>query len=459
MKIFLKDIKERFPEFEMKNYDETASFTGFSYDSRDATEGDLYIPIVGEKFDGHEFILPALENGCSMSICENSKVFFSNSANKPVILVDSIEEGLKKILNYSIGYIKKPVVGITGSTGKSTTRRMIVHILERHLSVLSSNKYNTVWGNARLLGQYAGEDAIILECGMDRIGEIAWHVNSVDPDIGVLLNICDVHAEKVGGIDNIFKEKKDLADYMKRTGKPLVLNIDDERLRYLADSYDKNAPLITFGQDPSATFTISDISVDHDGTHFKFRYYDDNVVSVDLGIYGEGFANNAMASIIVANELGVSIDDCVKNLRDYENQDGRFQVFKYDNLVIVNDGYNANPVSMKMALETFAHLYLQGYYTIAILGDMRELGEVSAQRHKEIADLVKSYSFNEVHVIGELWNGLDIGDEVGSADEIAALLNAKLQALKGRKVAVLLKGSHTHGLYQVLDFLKKLCAI
>ncbi|HKM19946.1 MAG TPA: UDP-N-acetylmuramoyl-tripeptide--D-alanyl-D-alanine ligase [Candidatus Dojkabacteria bacterium] len=459
MKIFLKDIKERFPEFEFQNYDENAFFTGFCYDSRDVTEGDLYIPIVGERFDGHAFVVSALENGCSVSLCESTKKSFCEEANGPIILVDSIEEGLMKILNYSIGYIKKPVVAITGSTGKSTTRRMIVHIVEKHLKVLSSSKYNTVWGNARLLGQYANEDVIVLECGMDRVGEIAWHVNSVDPDIGVLLNVCDVHAEKVGGIENVFKEKKDLADYMERTGKPLVLNIDDERLRHILEAYNKEAQLITYGQNPEADFVLSDIVVDHEGTHFKFRYYDANVVSVDLSVYGEGFAYDAMAAIIVANELGVSIADCVKNLRDYENQDGRFQVLEYGDLVIVNDGYNANPVSMKMALETFSNLYLENYYTIAILGDMRELGDVSDDRHKEIADLVKEYEFNEVYLIGDLWGDSDVGEKIASADEVAALLNAKLQGLKNRKVAILLKGSHRHGLYQVPDFLKKLGAV
>ncbi len=459
MKKYLKDIKERFPEFKFRNYDEEASFEGFCYDSRDVSTGDLYIPIVGERFDGHEFIIPALENGCSISLCESTKIFFSDGANKPIILVDSIEEGLMKILNFSIGYIKKPVVAITGSTGKSTTRAMITHIVQDHLKVLSSSKYNTVWGNARLLGQYNDEDVIVLECGMDRIGEISWHVNSVDPDIGVLLNVCDVHAGKVGGIGRVFNEKKDLADYMERTGKPLVLNIDDERLKYIAGNYNKDSELITYGKNPEATFVISDIVVDHGGTHFKFTYYDANVISVDLSVYGKGFAYDAMASIIVANELGLSIDTCVKALADYGNQEARFQVLEYGDLVIVNDGYNANPISMKMALETFATLYLKDYYTIAILGDMRELGEASEKNHRDIAGIITGYQFNEVYSIGDLWGDCNIGENVDSADEIAALLNAKLQGLKGRKVAVLLKGSHIHGLYQIPDFLKKLGAI
>lgn len=456
MKIFLRDIKERFPEFEYKNYDENAFFTGFTHDSRQVKPDDLYIPIVGERFDGHAFIAESLNAGCSVSLCESKKQSFLEGVTKPVILVDSIEEGLMKVLNYSIGYIKKPVIAITGSTGKTTTKKMLVSILENYMKVLSSDRYNTVWGNAVLLGQYSGEDAIVLECGMDRKGEIAWHVNSVDPDYGILLNVGDVHAEKLGSINEIFQEKKDLADYMERTGKPLILNIDDKRLVHIAENYNKNSSLITFGQKEGATFQIFDISVDKQGTHFKFRYYDDNVVPVDLNIYGEGFVYDAMAAIIVANELGVSIDNCVKSIKQYEGQDGRFQKLEYDNVTIINDAYNANPTSMKMSIETFKKIFGEDFYTIAILGDMKELGTVSKDRHVEIGKLVKQCNFNEVYYVGENIDDFGIGEHIESADEVAALLNTKLQGLKDKKVAILLKGSHSLGLYQIPDFLKKL---
>lgn len=459
MKIYLKDIKERFPEFEFKNYDENAFFTGFCHDSRNVVPGDLYIPIVGERFDGHSFIKEALDEGCSISICENAKGNFLEGVVKAVILVDSIHEGLKKILNYSIGWIKKPVVAITGSTGKTTTKKMLVSILSNHLKVLSADRYNTVWGNAVLLGRYVNEDAIILECGMDMKGEIAWHVNSVDPDIGVLLNISDVHAEKVGSIDDIYKEKKDLADYMERTGKPLILNIDDERLIHIAKNYNKNSLLITYGKNEEATFQLSDISVDSDGTHFKFKYYDDNIVPVDLKVFGEGYAYNAMAAIIVANELGVSIDNCVKGLATFVGEEGRFQKLEYGNLTIINDAYNANPVSMKMAIETFHKLYGKEYYTIAILGDMKELGSVSYQKHQEIGSLVKSCEFNDVYYVGDNLEYFGIGEHIDSVDQVATLLDSKLLGLRDKKVAILLKGSHSLGLYQIPDFLKKLGAI
>jgi len=227
MQVYLKDIKKRFSEFDIKNYREDAVFVGFSHDSRSIQENEIFVPIEGENFDGHDFILEAFEKGASMALCEKGKYDKdSMDIGEPIILVDSIEEGLMKTLNYAISHITAPVVAITGSTGKTTTKQMLVTILKRQMKVLYGQKSNTVWGNAVILSQYDDHDVIVLECGMDRKGEIAWHVNSVDPDLGILLNVGHVHGESVGSIEDIYEEKKDLADYMERTGKPLVLNIE-----------------------------------------------------------------------------------------------------------------------------------------------------------------------------------------------------------------------------------------
>lgn len=460
MKIPLKNIKERFPEFEILNYDDSAYFTGFSYDTRSNITGTIYIPIVGENFDGHSFIKTALENGASCSFCENAKSSFVSECSKPIILVDSIQEGLEKVLNYATSFIDKPIIAITGSTGKTTTKRMLAHILESEKKVLWSDHSNTVWGNAALLSQYDNHDVIILECAMDRKGEIAWHVNSVDPDIGILLNIGFVHAEKIGSIEDIYAEKKDLADYMRRTGKPLILNIDDEMLRRIYDVYTGDYPLTTYGKDEKADFKISDVVVDGEGTHFKFTYYGDNTLSVNLKVYGEGFVYDAMPAIIVGNMLGISMDKCIAEISTYESSEARFEKLEYgENLVIVNDAYNANPSSMMMALETFCKLYKEDYHTIVVLGDMKELGYVCPSKHKEIGEFVKKCGFDEVYYLGDYYNEFGVGERVDSADEVAAMLNSRLSELQGRKTAVLLKASNSINLYKVPDYLKKLGAI
>ena len=460
MKIYLKDIVERFPEFEVKNYQSEAFFVGFSHDTRTLKDGELYIPIEGEKHDGHDFILDSFEKGASISMCEAKKYDESMEVNKPIILVDSIEEGLQKILNYAISPITAPVVAITGSTGKTTTKQMLVTILEKSKKVLYSDNSNTVWGNAVLLSQYDNHDVVVLECAMDRKGEIAWHVNSVDPDLGILLNIGYVHGEKVGDIEDIYREKKNLADYMEKTGKPLVLNIDDERLVRIKDNYREGAELITFGKSKDAEFKILDVKVDDLGTHFTFEYYD-NKIAVDLKVLGEGYVYNALAAIISANRLGISIDSCVESIKNFECSNGRFEKLEYgDSITIVNDAYNANPDSMDMALKTFNQLFnTEKYQTIVILGDMKELGEVSETKHKELGDMVRNYNFDNVYYVGEMFESFQVGEHLDSADEVAAMLNIKLENLKEKKIAILLKGSNSIGLYQVPDFLKKLGVI
>lgn len=461
MKVFLKDIKERFPEFAIRNYRDDAYFVGFSHDSRTIKENKIYIPIVGENFDGHDFILEAFEKGASMTLCEREKYDKDEmDVNKPIILVDSIEEGLMKILNYAISHITAPVVAITGSTGKTTTKQMLVTILKRQMKVLYGDKSNTVWGNAVILSQYDDHDAIVLECGMDMKGEIAWHVNSVDPDLGILLNVGHVHGEKVGGIEEIYREKKDLADYMEKTGKPLVLNIDDDRLVRIMKSYREDAELITFGESKDADYQIVSAKVDGLGTHFSFKYYD-NTMEVHLKVFGEGYVYNAVAAIIAANRLGVGIDNCIKGVELFENSEGRFEKLEYKNdITIINDAYNANPTSMEMSLKTFDRLYGGAdFYKIVVLGDMRELGEISAQKHRELGEKVKEYNFNEVYYVGEMFEEFGQGESIESADEVAAMLNIKLELLVGKRVAILLKGSHSIRLYLVPDFLKKLGSI
>jgi len=461
MKVFLKDIKKVFPDFDFRNYLEDVYFVGFSHDSRTIKENEIFVPIEGERYDGHDFILEAFEGGASTALCEKSKYDAENmDIGKPIILVDSIKEGLMKTLNYAISHITAPVVAITGSTGKTTTKQMLVTILKRQMKVLYGEKSNTVWGNAVILSQYEDQDAIVLECAMDEKGEIAWHVNSVDPDLGILLNVGHVHGEKVGGIEEIYQEKKDLADYMEKTGKPLVLNIDDERLKRIKESYNEGSEIITFGEDKEADFQILNVKVDAFGTHFSFRYQEE-VIEVDLKVFGEGYVYNAMAAIIAANRLGIEIDNCITGIELFESSEGRFEKLEYKkNVTIINDGYNANPTSMNMSLETFDRLYGSAdYYKIVILGDMRELGEISAQKHRELGEKVKRFGFDEVYYVGEMFEEFGVGEHLDSADEVAAMLNVKLDALEGQKVVILLKGSHSIRLYLIPDFLKKLGSI
>ena len=239
-----------------------------------------------------------------------------------------------------------------------------------------------------------------------------------------------------------------------------MLNIDDERLHRIYEMFNDDYKLITYGKDSQADFHIENIGMQHGGTSFDFSYYHDNLISSALSVYGEGFVYDAIASIIIASELGIGIQKSVNALKDFASSDGRFQRLDYGkNLVIVNDAYNANPFSMESSLKTFSQLFSDEYYTIAILGDMKELGYMNDTKHKELGDFVNSLNFNEVYYIGENFEKFGIGEKIDSADEVAAMLNYQIPKLKEKKVAVLLKASNSIGLYRVPDFLKKLGTI
>lgn len=452
MKIYLKDIQERFPEFEIRNYDERAYFVGFNHDSRTIKKNEIFVPIKGDTFDGHNFILQALNDGASMSLCESKNSLIVKEAKKPVILVDSIKEGLQKILNYSISDISAPIVAITGSVGKTTTRKMLTMILKGDGKVLATegNNINTVWGNAVLLSQYTDEKYIVLECGMDHAGEIAWHMNSVDPDLGILLNVGYVHAENLGSIEKVYEEKKNMADYLDKSGKPLILNIDDDRLIRITKIY--RSKLITFGRNENAVFQILNSEVDKTGLTFTFRS-ENKDYKVSINVYGEELAYNAIAAIAAAHELGLSIDECINNLKTFEPEDGRFEIIELENgNIIVNDAYNANPVSMNMSLNTFNKLYPKdNYYRVAVLGDMKELGDVTEQEHQHLGELVAQLGFDKVIYKGDYFKFFNFGESVDSLEGVVASLKEIFE--KHDNVAILLKASHSIELQEIVQYL------
>lgn len=457
MIIYLKDIKERFPEFEIRNYNDSESFTAFNHDSRTINPRELFIPIVGDKFDGHDFILQALNGGASMAICEARKSLLVKDATKPVIFVDSIKEGLQKILSLYTSHINATIIGITGSAGKTTTRKILSTILNSKGSVLSAegSNINTVWGNAALLSKYTDEEYVVLECGMDHPGEIAWHMNSVDPDLGILLNVGYVHAEALGSIEGVYEEKKNMADYLDRMGKPLILNIDDERLQRIVPLY--KSKLITYGYNPDADFRIESSVLNKDGIDFKL-VYDGKFYDGHLNAYGEKLVYNVVAAIAAATMLGMTIEDCLHSLNNFEPESGRFEVVHLnDGNVIVNDAYNANPVSMEMSLQTFDKLFSSSeYHRIVILGDMKELGEIAAEKHKALGELVNSLHFDEIYFLGDYFKDFGMGEELKAVTEATGIIKGYLESNNGKKIAILCKGSHSTGIYEIPNLVRSL---
>jgi UDP-N-acetylmuramoyl-tripeptide--D-alanyl-D-alanine ligase len=450
MKIYLKEIKERFPEFEIFNYDDSIYFETFNHDSRVNIPKAMFIPIIGESFNGHDFVKEALDNGCVASLFQKNTLEGEIDFKKPIIIVEDIMIALEKILNIVREKIDVPILAITGSTGKTTTREMLSKILSLKGKVLTSSRnYNTLWGNAYVLTQYTNQKYIVLEFGMDKRGEIASQCRAIKPNLGILLNVGHVHAQRVGGIENVYLAKKELADYLKENSKLLILNRDDDRLREIVKEFDKEK-IFTIGS-IDADMEFSNVMVKERGTYFTLKYLG-SLYEVALGILGKGYAYNALASIACAFKLGFNIPQSVKQIKNYNGFEGRFQIVKKSkSLTVVNDAYNANPTSMKMALETFQEIWCkrEDIKKILILGDMKELGVVSEQEHRKIGDIVKSMSVDEVYYLGDNYESFGTGQKLSSLKEAIKILKSLGKSKQG--AVVLLKASNGTQLYTVID--------
>jgi UDP-N-acetylmuramoyl-tripeptide--D-alanyl-D-alanine ligase len=446
MRIYLKEIKERYPEFEILNYSEDVYFEAFNHDSRVEVKNSLFIPIIGDTFDGHNYVEEAFKKGSVVSLFQRDRL--KNDLGGPIIVVDSIEEGLEKIVKMVRDNIKIPIIGITGSTGKTVTREMLSSILSTKGRVLKSERnYNTLWGNAIVLSEYDNHDYVVLEVGMDRKGEIAWQCRALQPDIGALLNVGYVHAMQLGGIENVYLAKKELADYLIANSKPVIINIDDSRLTKIQET--KYSDITTLGMS-NADYSFKDLSVDTNGTHFTLLHENKEYV-VSLSILGKGYVYNALAAIAISTRLGFSLDEAVSSISNFKGFTGRFEILNHNsNTTLINDAYNANPTSMKMALETYNEIWGEKEVRkILVLGDMKELGEVTEEKHIELGNMVREMSVDEVYYVGEYFNSFNYGKHFKSTEE---LYNHLLEDVKSENEKVILfKASHSIGLEDVIN--------
>ena len=455
MRILLKDIKREIPDIEILNYSENISFSKFSHDTRELENDSLYIPIVGDNSDGHEYIKEAFSKGSVVSLCDKSKTDSVKDVSFPVILTDNVLETLGEIVNIYAEEIKKnaKIIAITGSTGKTTTREMISAVLSENGRVLHSDRnFNTLWGNAEILDDYTDEKYIVLEFGMDKRGEIKTLCEAINPHAGVFLNVGCVHAEDLGSIENIFNEKRVLADFLSGTNGFLALNIDDEKLKTIQETF--KGELMTFGKSDNADVKIKDTWLSLDGTDLTISFKGGEY-GLHLKVLGRDYAYNACAAFCIGIDMGLDASQIVDGLDKYESFGGRFQMVNVDeNVSIINDAYNANPTSMKMSIETFSEIYKgSNKEIILILGDMRELGQYTEEEHKKIGKLVQDFGFSNssVYYLGEYFDYFNYGNGLNSLEDAVKLINRYIR--EKRKAIFLIKGSHGTQLYKVAELL------
>ncbi len=378
-------------------------FRGISTDSRTAEEGELFIALRGPHFDGHHFASETLEKKAGGVLVEEDRagdIRWNGYRPKAVI---TVKDTLKALGDLALERRRKfpaPVVAVTGSNGKTTTKEMISACLETLFPILKTrgNWNNLIGLPLTLLNLTEKERVVILEMGMNVPGEVRRLTEIAEPDVGLITNIQRVHLEGMGSLERLKEEKGELFRRMRRDGTILV-NQNDPYVIDLAHEF--SGQKITFGVEKEADVMAKEIRLrGAEGTSFTL-ILEKEEREVALPLLGRHFVPNALSAIAVASLFGVGVEKAIEALQGFRPFPMRMEVIPLKGgQILINDAYNANPSSVELALGTLSEVKGKGR-ALAVLGDMLELGDFTEEAHRELGRKVKELSLDLLLAMGE----------------------------------------------------------
>jgi UDP-N-acetylmuramoyl-tripeptide--D-alanyl-D-alanine ligase len=379
------------------------SFQGISTDSRTVTEGELFIALKGSRFDGHHYVLEALEKKVGGVVIEEDKVGDIRWNGYRAKAVIAVKDTLFALGNIALDWRRKyrtPLVALTGSNGKTTTKEMIAACLETTFPILKTkgNLNNLIGLPLTLLTLTERERVVVLEMGMNVPGEIRRLTEIAEPDVGLITNIQKVHLEGMESLERLKEEKGELFRKMRRDGTILV-NQDDPRVVELASDYPGQK--ITFGIEHPAEVMAKEIRLGGaEGTFFTL-ILEGEAMEMHLRLLGRHFIPNALSAIAVACLFGVEVKQVKEALENFQSIPMRMEIVPLKGgKTLINDAYNANPHSMGLALETLVEAKGEGR-AIAVLGDMLELGNFTKEAHEQLGEKMSELSIDFLLALGE----------------------------------------------------------
>jgi UDP-N-acetylmuramoyl-tripeptide--D-alanyl-D-alanine ligase len=372
-------------------------------DSRLVGAGSLFFAKPGEVTDGHLFVSASAKAGAVASVVEH---LVDDASDHPQLVVQNVVEALGLLAKHVLAVLSATenlkVIGITGSNGKTTTKNMLREILATAGETIAPiESYNNEVG-APISMLKASHDTrfLVVEMGAGGLGSIAYLADIAKPNIGVVLKVGLAHVGEFGGIETTAKIKAELPAALG-DNDIFVYNADDG---YVRDMVDLNrAKKVSFGTAGDSQYRATDLNLSIDGTSFEMHWPDAEISKVTLKILGEHHVMNALASLTVGDQLGVDRTKAIAALESMELAERwRMQVaHRSDGITIINDAYNASPDSTRAALQTLAQLGKTGRRTIAILGEMAELGHASRTEHDAIGRVVVRLNIDQLVVVGE----------------------------------------------------------
>ncbi len=421
-----------------------------STDTRAIKQDSVFFALKGENFDANQFAAVAVEKGAALAVVDNKEL----PPHEKFLFVDDVLQTLQEVATYHRSLFKIPVIGITGSNGKTTTKELIHAVLSRRYNTLYTlgNLNNHIGVPLTLLNLNKEHQAAIIEMGANHMGEIAVLSNLAKPTSGLITNIGKAHIEGFGSVENIITGKTELYKFLQKNNGLIYLNADNEILSQQAKpsrciTYGKNTPCQYSGKIISSSpFLEISFDAQQAGDHSTKQY---NIKSKLTGSYN---FENIMAAVAVGLNMGVSPEQITEAIEQYAPVNSRSQWKQTEKNSLVLDAYNANPTSMKAALDNFTKLETTQPKAL-ILGDMLELGTTAGAEHREIIRFINPYPYAFVLLVGEEFSKISPLPEnyktfTGTEQAMAWLKNHA-----PANHTILLKGSRGIGLEKLEQFL------
>ena len=437
------------------------SFTGVSIDSRNISPGDVFLAIIGESHDGHGFASAAVDQGVgglviNRQMAEKLPVAAWQAKAVACIAVADTTRALGDLAAFNRRRANVSVAAITGSNGKTTTRKLTAGVVARQFNMLATagNFNNEIGLPLTLLGLSRAHQWAVVEVGTNTPGEIAKLTAICSPDIGVITNIGPAHLEGLGSLEGVMREKGDLIKGLGRDGRA-VLNADDPRVLQLAR--ESRREVLLYGRTQDATIRAEDIIEDAQTSSFGLILGQERI-AVQLNSPGQYMISNALAAAAVGYLLGIPAAMVKAGLESFKPVAGRMNIRRLPNgIQVIDDTYNANPDSMKAALATFDRMPTGGGLKIFVAGDMFELGPQAPELHSQVGALAARSDVDRLYACGEHAALVMAGarkEGLSAANTLAGSRDEILEDLKGRLQSgdcVLVKGSRGMAMEKVVN--------
>ncbi|MBK3518419.1 UDP-N-acetylmuramoyl-tripeptide--D-alanyl-D-alanine ligase [Carboxylicivirga marina] len=419
------------------------SSSGVSTDSRQVNTGVIFFALKGGNFDGNKYVKEVMDNGASFAVADD----ISLQSIKNVFVVDDVLTTLQELATYHRRHLGLPLIAITGTNGKTTTKELVAAVVSRKYKTKATigNFNNHIGVPLTLLSMDKSIELGIVEMGANHIGEIELLCNIAEPDYGMITNVGKAHLEGFGSFEGVKTAKGEMYQYLQKHNGQLFINHDNEHLKEMAKGIGNR---IEYGLTNGVV--TGDINCNNPFITINWKAGKESIQTVKTNLIGAYNLENILSAICIGYSLAVDVDDINAAIEEYKPTNNRSQLIQSTSNKIIMDAYNANPSSMQVAIQNFSSM--EAPNKVLILGGMKEMGDDCQKEHQKLVQLIEQQTFSAIYLIGpEFENLLNSKPKLLHFKTNTSLID-ELKANPIKNSTILIKGSRSNKLEELLEY-------